>query len=171
MTLVVVVLSVALGTGRLLGGRITRLASVTFCRSWLLGVALAAQIVVFAAPGTAATIALAVSQVAPLGFLWANRTLPGMPAIALGFGLNAAVILANGAMPVATGGVPTGRHRLMQPGDALTFLADVVPLPPLGIMVSVGDLVLAFGVGVLVIRLMLRLPAQPVQRRGEPVAQ
>jgi hypothetical protein len=35
-----------------------------------------------------------------LAFVWANRLLPGMALVFLGFAANAAVITANGAMPV-----------------------------------------------------------------------
>lgn len=175
MLLILLVLIAAVGLGLLFGGRVRRLAHARFRYAPVLVVALVAQ----AAVGVAGPIALAVSQVAPIGFLWANRALPGMPLVAAGFALNAAVIVANGATPVArwalvaVGGqaVPAGRHRLLEESDALRFLADVIPLPPLASVVSVGDVVLAAGVGVLVVGLMRRSSAEPVERRGETVAQ
>jgi hypothetical protein len=178
VTLVVVVLLVSLALGRALGGRVRRLARVSFRSSVLLVVAIVAQVALASATGRAAMAVLVVSQLAPIWFVWANRGLPGMGLVTVGFVLNAAVILANGAMPVgrsaleAIGGryAPAGRHRLLQDGDALPFLADVVPLPPLGIVVSAGDVVLAAGVGVLVVALMRGLPAEPVEGRGQPVA-
>lgn len=166
MVVVAVVLIVAVVAGWLRGGRLRRLGAVTFRGGWLLGVALAAQLAGGQWP------ALVVAQVAPLAFAWLNRALPGMRLVLAGVALNAAVILANGGMPVAGGSVTAdGRHRALRSGDHLATLADVVALRPLGVVVSAGDLVLAAGVAVLVVALMLRLPAQPVERGGEPVAQ
>ncbi|MGH3664575.1 MAG: DUF5317 domain-containing protein, partial [Egibacteraceae bacterium] len=135
---------------------------------------------------------LGASQLALLGFLWANRFLPGMPLIFAGFALNAAVILANGGMPVdrdaleavvsGAAAFEPGKHRLLAPGDPLPWLADVIPLRPLRTVVSAGDVVLAAGVAVLVANLMLLDPrasgrrsrrssaAEPVDGLDEPLS-
>jgi hypothetical protein len=47
-----------------------------------------------------------------------------------------------------------GKHRLLESGDALPWLADVIPLPLLRTVVSVGDIILAAGVGILVVTSM-----------------
>ena len=107
--------------------------------------------------GDAGTVALLlVSEAAVLGFCIRNWDRAGMVLIGLGFTLNVLVILANGGMPVdpdairAMGGDPTGmvlagKHHLMDAATALPWLADVIPVPPIGLIVSVGDIVLVVG--------------------------
>lgn len=105
-------------------------------------------------PGTVAL--LLVSEAAVLGFCIRNWYRGGMGLVGLGFTLNVLVILANGGMPVGAdairtmGGDPTsatlmGKHHLMTATTSLPWLADVLPLPPLDLIVSVGDLVLVAG--------------------------
>lgn len=107
--------------------------------------------------GDAGTVALlVVSEAAVLGFCIRNWYRAGMLLIGLGFTLNVLVILANGGMPVspdairAMGGDPTGavlagKHHMMTAATALPWLADVIPVPPIDLIVSVGDLVLIAG--------------------------
>lgn len=165
----------ALAVGRLRGGRLADLGQAPFCRSWWLVVALAAQVAL--RTGVAPVVLLlGVAQIAPLVFAWANRRLPGMRLVAAGLALNTAVILTNGAMPVSgvalralgvNGAVlPAGRHRLLEQGDYLPWLADVVPLPALGMVVSLGDVLLAVGVAVLVASLSAATPPSAPARRG-----
>jgi hypothetical protein len=105
-------------------------------------------------PGTVAL--LLVSEAAVLGFCIRNWYRAGMALIALGFTMNAVVILANGGMPVgadairAMGGDPStavlaGKHHLATAATALPWLGDVIPLPPVDLIVSVGDVVLVAG--------------------------
>lgn len=150
MWLVLVVLAVAVVVGWGRGGRVGGLSGAAFGAGWLLVVALAARLAL--ASGVAPGPALVVAQLAPLGFAWVNRRLPGMPLVGLGAALNAAVVLANGAMPVAAAMAAGGRHRPLERGDALVVLADVMPV--FGVLVSLGDLVLAAGLLVLVPALM-----------------
>lgn len=107
--------------------------------------------------GDAGTVALLLlSEAAVLGFCIRNWYRDGMGLVGLGFSLNVLVILANGGMPVgqgairAMGGDPTaavlvGKHHLMTATTALPWLADVIPLPPIDLIVSVGDIVLVAG--------------------------
>lgn len=179
MLLVATVLAGAIVAGYLAGGRLRNLAHLELRVTPLVFLAVAFQLALGAvsvAGGPVDLVArplLAASHVALLVFVIANRLLPGMALIVLGFALNAAVIVPNGAMPVAgealeaLGGeanVEPGKHRLLEEGDALPWLADIIPIPPLRTVVSVGDVVLAAGVGVLVPSLMRRYPAPPGQR-------
>lgn len=173
-----VVGAVAIGHAR--GGRLRNLGHASLVRSWLVVVAVVAQAALAALSGRdggselVGRLLLLVSHGALLGFVWSNRFLPGMPLVLLGFGLNALVITVNGAMPVsraalfAVGAHPyefaPGKHRLLDPGDPLRLLADVLPIALLRTVVSVGDLVLAAGVGVLVTNLMLDHPPPPGRR-------
>jgi hypothetical protein len=116
-------------------------------------------------PGTAA---IAGSYLLLLSFAVANRALGCMPVVLVGLSLNAVVILVNSGMPVRAEAVAAvgldprdldagdlgAKRHLEGPDDRLTGLGDVVPLRPLGEVVSVGDLLLAVGVGGLLFRLL-----------------
>ena len=163
---------VGLGVGLLTGGRWPdwRAAGVRQTR-WLLG-ALALQLaslaIALGSPGAPRAVhaALLVASLAvAVAFALRNRALPGMPLVAAGAAANALVIALNGAMPdslraAARAGIPPEalaldadpRHVLLDPGTALPWLGDVVPLPlPLAPeVVSPGDLVLGLGLALAV---------------------
>jgi hypothetical protein len=95
----------------------------------------------------------------------------GVPLVTLGLVLNAAVVAANGAMPVSIdaafrAGVPTGdiaagldaRHEIAGRGTVWRRLGDVipVPLPARPEVVSPGDVLVAAGLAELVVVGMLR---------------
>lgn len=180
MLLVALVLAGAVTAGWIAGGRLRNLGHVAVRWVPLVFIAVAFQAAlagVSALGGPTETLSLpllAASHVALLGFIAANRILPGMALVFLGFALNAAVIVPNGAMPVseeayhAAGGAEAlepGRHRLLEAGDALPWLADVLPIRPLRTVVSAGDVALAAGIAVLVPSLMRRYPPEPGRRR------
>lgn len=170
----VLVLATVLGAaliGYARGGRLANLGHVELRHGWLVFASVLAQVVlaaVTAMDGPAATVSaplLLASHAALLAFVVSNRLLPGMLLIFAGFAMNASVITANGAMPVArhallavSGGTATtitpGKHRLLVDGDLLTPLADIFAIPVLRTVVSAGDIVLAAGVGILVVNLM-----------------
>jgi hypothetical protein len=173
--MVLVALTVAAGVlvGYVRRGRLSHLGEAELRFPVLIGIAVAGQVglsAVAADSGFARTILLFSVNGALLGFAWANRMLPGMGLVMLGFALNALVIVANGGMPVghtallAIGETPaalgTGRHRLLEPGDQLAMLADVLPVPLLRSVYSVGDVTLAAGMGTLVANLMC--PRRPL---------
>lgn len=109
------------------------------------------------AVGLAGTVALLlVSEAAVLAFCMRNWYRAGMVLIGAGFTMNVVVILANGGMPVAAdaivalGGDPSsatlaGKHHLMSEATTMAWLADVIPLAPLDLIVSIGDAVLVAG--------------------------
>jgi hypothetical protein len=82
-----------------------------------------------------------------------NRALPGAWLIGLGSLLNISVTLANAGMPVdpgalaASGKAPPsdGLHVMLGPDTRLPFLADVLLIPVVNNIYSVGDVVLAIG--------------------------
>lgn len=173
MLVVTCVLAGAVVAGWAAGGRLRNLGQVHLRLVWLVFTAVGLQLALAAVSFTGGPVQdwsrllLTGSHVALVGFVWANRALPGMLLVVCGFGLNAAVIVVNGAMPVArealvaaggAGHVHPGKHRLLEPGDHLATLADVIPVPPLSTVASLGDLVLAAGVTVLVFNLMRRTP-------------
>lgn len=165
MVLVVISVAVALIAGRLRGGRFSHMGDAPIAAGWMLPVAVVAQVLHAITPGRAAAVSLtAISGGALLVFLWRNRYLAGTLLAAVGSALNSAVILANGAMPVSRDAVlaisrhpdevSSGRHRLLEEGDALPALADTIALPLFRTVVSVGDIVLAAGLALLVMDLM-----------------
>jgi hypothetical protein len=181
----VILLAFTVGVGLLAGyargGRLANLGRVDLHRTWLVGVAVVAQLLLTGFSATAtpvhlvAPVLLLTSNLALIAFVWSNRLLPGMTLIFAGFALNALVITANGGMPVSrealiavlggSGTFTPGKHRVLEPGDRLAVLGDVLPIPVLKAVVSIGDIVLAAGAGVLIANLMLRHPDRRRRRR------
>jgi len=132
------------------------------------------------APGSAvARVLTLVLTVVLVGlFLGGNHRLPGIPLVAAGLLLNALVILANGAMPVSStaasraGLSGTSLHLDQDPlreqldgNTRLGLLADRVPVPAPGWaqVVSLGDLLVAAGIGLLLVAGSVR-PQRPLDR-------
>ena len=173
MILIVATMAAGVVVGWVRGGRVRHVGAAAV-RGGLLAVGAAlAQALHAAVPDARVAIATTVlSQTALLAFLWLNRFAAGALLVALGSALNAVVILANGAMPVSREALIAvqrhpyevfGRHRLLERGDSFAWLADVIALPLLRTVVSVGDVILAAGVGLLVVWMM-----RPPRRRSAP---
>ena len=170
MVLILVTVAAGVVAGWLRGGRVRNIAETSIKGGLVACAAVLAQAVHAVVPNPSVAItATAISQALLLTFLWLNRFVAGAFLVALGSSLNAAVILANGAMPVSREAIMAvarhplevvGRHRLLEPDDRLPLLADIIGLPLLRTVVSVGDVVLAAGVGLLVVELM-----RPPRRR------
>ncbi|MEP6761137.1 MAG: DUF5317 domain-containing protein [Sporichthyaceae bacterium] len=133
------------------------------------------------APGSAMPrVAALVATILLVGlFLGANLGVPGMPLVAAGLLLNVVVIVANGAMPVSAAAetragvdanaVHVRDDPLREPldnGTRLPLLADRVPVPAPGWaqVVSVGDVLAAAGIGLLLIAGSVPPPPQRHQR-------
>lgn len=136
------------------------LESLELRRPWLLVAALAA-LAVGLLTGTAIVFGSLLATAGALLWLAMNPDLGGRRLIAAGMLLNAVAIVANGGMPVdpvaAAAAVPDarisgGRHILLDEGTTMAWAVDRIPLPPLGIVVSIGDILLAIGVAALVYR-------------------
>jgi len=145
------------------GGRLRNLAEKPLRASWLLfagvaiqvGVDLAAARGLLPDAGWSGWTLLVSSQLLVVAFLVANRRLAGVWLVAAGLLLNVAVIAANRAMPVDPAAIAAlgldgvevapGKHTLLTDGTLLPWLADIIPVPWLRSIVSVGDLVLAAG--------------------------
>ncbi|CAN5183028.1 hypothetical protein BH24ACT10_BH24ACT10_14700 [soil metagenome] len=175
MSLVVVVLAVALAVGWLRGGSLDRLGSLPLRACALVVLALLVQLVGTLVGGPFHPAGLALSAVLVVAFLVRNRGLRGTGLVALGLLANAVVVGLNGAMPVrleAAARAGTGvqavvlgdsRHELEGPATRLRLLGDVipVPLPVRPEVVSVGDVLVAAGLGQLVALGMLTGAAAP----------
>lgn len=184
MGLAVIAMVGGLVVGLVRGGSLTRLGSLRLRARRLVALAVLVQLVAALLARTspvAYASALALSGLAMIVFLAANRRVEGVALVAAGLLLNAVVVTSNGAMPVsldaaARAGIATGpiaggedpRHELVTARTHLPDLGDVVPLPlPLRPEVlSPGDLLLAAGLGLLVAQGMLE-GTDPRRRRGE----
>ena len=103
-----------------------------------------------------------------LSFAARNLAVTGSVLVIVGLTANLTVMALDGGMPVR--GVSAGsgfgpRHHAEGPGDHLTALSDVIPVPPLGEVFSPGDLVLAAGVATMAVSV-----ATPARRRRRAVA-
>ncbi len=162
-----VILVVATIVAVVTGGRWSAFAHQGLLAPGYVVVAVAAQVAgaVLAdhtSAGWAYPAGLAVSAASALVFCFANRRVAGVPLVALGLVLNAAVVARNSAMPVsiaaasragvstltiATGNDP--RHTIAGRGSHWRALGDVipVPLPAEPEVVSAGDVLVAAGLG------------------------
>ena len=168
------------------GGRLDRLAGVSFRHGWVALLALGLQVAIVYAvePGSRPSAWLLIGSHVLLIFVIAvNRNIPGLPIVGLGLGLNLLVMLVNGGfMPVTpealaqaglshrAQGLSAGDHVLgakdvLLPRDntRLWILSDIfaVPLPVIRTVFSLGDLVLALGAFILFQRAMGAAPGRP----------
>ena len=171
MRLVVGVLLLALVIGLALRGRLSGLAGLRIRWAPLALIGLALQY--FSPSGGGWPFAsLMVSFVALAVFSAVNLRVSGFALILAGMSMNFLVIGLNHGMPVtqhalvASGQQDTladltggggAKHHLAGPHDRLLFLADVTPLaPPIGQIVSAGDILAYGGVGYVVVAAMRR---------------
>ena len=174
---------VALIAGKLLGGRASRIGQIQARWWWLAPVALCIQIaVIYGFPGLNDDLFAGII-IATYGALVviaaANHTLPGARIMALGIFLNLLVMVANGGlMPISPEIIQrAGRFEPWKvgdglPGTRLTQSKDVLRLPEdtrlefladrywtglpgrLGIIFSIGDVILLGGMCFLIVRTM-----------------
>ena len=167
MVLVLVVAALAGAVAVLTGG--ARLSRVRVRAVRLLVAAAAVQTgtsVLAPGSGLARGAALVLTAVLVGLFLVGNRHLAGTPLIGLGLLLNVLVIAANGAMPVSVsaafraglsaadlGLAADGLREPVTASTRLALLGDVVPvaLPLRPQVVSPGDVLVAAGVGLLLV--------------------
>jgi len=141
---------------------------------WLIWLAALVQFVRTRDPHWAgAAVPMVAMWLLGVAFVVANlRAMPprariGAGILAAGFSLNSLVIVFNGAMPFSTAsarlaGFSTGAiqapaygHAPIGADTALAALADVIPVPGLGVVVSIGDLLMVTGVAWLLSQLAL----------------
>lgn len=170
MTLVLIVIVLATVGALLLGRRPHRRLATPLRRRRLLvtatGFALAGYLVSYAWT-PALVVGLASAGVLVAHFAWLNARTPGLPLVGTGVLLNSLVMVANGAMPVSldaarrAGSDLDAADLLASPwreavtdATILPFLGDVLPLawPVAPQVVSVGDVLVAAGCGLFVLR-------------------
>jgi hypothetical protein len=167
---------IAVGVGFVLalafGGRFRYLAGGTLRFWFLLPLGLALQIAAVGSGGSTWPFVLVLLSFACLfAFAVANLGVTGFWMIALGLFLNGLVIGLNHGMPIGdkalshTGnnvGVFAALHHTQRGSDRLLILGDVVPISPIGEVVTFGDLILAVGVADVIVHLM-----RPPKKRRE----
>jgi hypothetical protein len=174
-----------LTAGALLGGRLSDLAALPLRAAWLLYVAIGLQLIAYPsavmplAVGPQAATVLEIASYTGLVISTAcNLRLPGMAAAGAGMLANLAAILANGghmpALPsalagagVAYSGVHANSVRDAHP--VLPWLVDRWAAPgwiPWGNVFSIGDVLLATGVAVMVAAAMRPRPSAVIRRVG-----
>lgn len=132
---------------------------------------------------TIAAVVLVVSAAVAYREHFGTLVLSGMITAAAGWILNFVVIAANQGMPVSRGAVesvgrdpasietgPFLKHITIDPDTRLQMFADRIPLEPLKLVVSAGNLLLAVGIGLFIIGGMTARPANDkraaMQRRA-----
>jgi len=186
MRLIADSLALAVVIGYLLGGRLSSVASLRVRWQPLAIVGLGVQVI--PVPGrTLPLVLLYVSFVLLVAFAAANvrARVAGFWLILIGIALNFTVIGLNQSMPVtrdalvASGQGDTlavllddggAKHHLAGPGDRLLFLGDVLPIRPIQMVASPGDLIAYAGVVWLVVTAMLGRFAPSRKRSGRPAA-
>jgi hypothetical protein len=160
--LILVATLLALALVPVLGGRLGRLADLRLVSRRLIVCALLLQVLAISiVPGWPRPVVVglhAASYVLAAVFVWRNRAVAGLPVLAVGAGLNALAIAANGGqMPadpeaLARVGIAQEEGRYVNSGvveePRLAFLGDVLASPswlPLQNVYSVGDLFILAG--------------------------
>jgi hypothetical protein len=169
-TLVAVGLSFVLAL--VLGGRLRNLSGRSLRLWFLLPLGLALQLAAIEGHGNTWPFLLVLLSYGCLfAFAVANLSVTGFWMIALGLTLNAFAIGLNHGMPVGrkalnhvshNGGVYAAEHHVQRSSDKLLILGDVVPITPIGEIVSFGDLILGVGLVDVIVHLM-----RPARRRRE----
>jgi hypothetical protein len=168
---------IAVGAGfalaLLLGGRF-RFFQDRGLRLWfLLPLGLALQFAAVSSAGSTWLFVLVLLGFASLfAFAVANLAVTGFWMIAFGLFLNAFVVGLNHGMPIGkkalahTGNyasVYPALHHVQRSSDKLLILGDVVPISPIGEIVTFGDLVLAVGI----VDVLVHLMRPPKRKRDE----
>jgi hypothetical protein len=178
---VAIVAGVVIGLVR--GGRIANLGDVAF-RVWpLLVIGIVVQgAAAFTGDAGLGVVLILVSYVLLLCFCVLNLRHAGMGVVFVGIALNLLVMGLNGGMPVrreaivAAGitssfdevaGLDFGTKRhLESDDDRLAVLGDIIPVPVAGEVLSFGDLAMSVGIAAVLVNLLRRRAAAPVQRQS-----
>ncbi len=167
--ILVVPVFLALALGLVLGGRLERLAAFRPKLGWLVPAAFALQVAAFpfkwlpwTTQETLATALWLVSFGLLVVFAWSNRKLAGVPVVAAGLLSNIVAVGVNGgSMPTLPSALaaldPTyvvANNSSFDASPNLAWLVDRWAVPdwsPVGNVFSIGDIVIAVGIMVVVL--------------------
>ena len=176
-----------LGLG--LGGRFSGLSVLRLRWRAIPFAAVLSQVASLAVPPSARPAIALVSQTVVLGWLGANMAMGqnkhirfGGRLLAFGAVLNSIPMMLHGGMPVssnalAVAGMPAnfdvsngnlGKHVTAASDAAFGFLGDIIPLRGLHVVLSFGDLVMAWGLALVVGAAMMAMPRRPGLRVARP---
>jgi hypothetical protein len=154
--LILAIVAVLVGLAR--GGSLSSLAATRTRWLWLVYAGVLLQVAgAFVLSGdTGLAVVLASNAVIAL-FMLVNHRLPGMALAAVGLALNVLVITANGAMPVSAEAVEAAggegaadigglKHERLTDDTRFAFLGDVIAVPGVRELLSLGDVLLALGI-------------------------
>lgn len=180
---------VGVSLGRLRGGRFQALSALRLRATGLVALAVIVQFGLGAVSSDAWRYVALVASYGLMG-VWLAVNLRdgpkwrrgGLALVAAGYALNLLAILPNGNMPVSTdalrraGGSEASfeekpnidKHVASGAGDVWPWLGDVIAVPPLQAVISVGDVAMLIGVVVVVCGAMTAVePSLPHGRRRE----
>jgi hypothetical protein len=159
--------------GLLVGGRLSGLARLEFEWAPLIALGMAIQLALFSDPiassiGSAGPPIYVGSSLLVLAAVCRNWSITGLPIVALGAASNLAAIVANGGYMPASAGALAAQGRdapsvysnstyLADP--ALAPLTDIFAMPtwiPLANVFSIGDILIAVGIGLAIVAAMRR---------------
>lgn len=160
-------IAIGLVIGKLAGGSIGALSEMRIRWSWVILAGLVFQVVLFSGPvadrvGDLGPLLYVASTGVVLGAVLRNWRIAGLPIVVLGAVSNAAAILANGGfMPASPGALlalgrsfPAGySNSSIVPHPALEPLTDIFAVPPplpFANVFSIGDVLIAVGVMVVI---------------------
>jgi hypothetical protein len=190
MAWLLVVIAVSVTVSLMRGGKLSNLSEVYVRGWWLLfvgfGMQTAADFVNTDNRELAVWLVL-LSYLPLLAVVALNQRMPGMWISGIGILMNFTVIALNNGMPIlpeafelAGGTVESltldAKHVILNGTSHLPFLADIIPMP--GSVISMGDVLLAVGLGVFIedqlhqpLRLFRHrvqgLPGSAASKRGE----
>jgi len=155
-----------------LGGRFANLKGRSLRFWFLLPLGLGVELAAIGSAGpTWPFVLVLLSFTCLFAFAVANLGVTGFWMIALGLFLNALAVGLNHGMPIGqkalahTGNnssVYVALHHGQRSSDKLLILGDVVPISPIGEVVTFGDLILAVGLVDVIVHLM-----RPAKRRRD----
>jgi hypothetical protein len=159
------------------GGRLRNLGERRLAAWPLLFAGVFLQVLSNIPDGRLSVVLLVASYASLLLFALANARLFGMALVVAGLACNLLVIAANHGMPVRPAAVIDAgivdrpeeladirlqaKHHFERPSDRLMLLADVIPVRPLREVLSIGDVVMSFGIAAVVAALMRKGSAHP----------
>jgi Family of unknown function (DUF5317) len=160
-----------LAAGYAAGGNLRNLVATRFRALWLLWAVAAAQFAdVIPSARTwvfVATFAVAVGWLVVNALNWTSALRYGALAVAAGGLLNGVAIAANGRMPYSAwaaakaglgAGRQTARNVAATHATRLLPIGDVIPVPPLRAVFSIGDVLISFGIATMIVAAMRTRP-------------
>lgn len=178
-------LVIGLLVGAASGGSLAGIAELRIRWGALMLAGLLVQVALFSPAveegiGSAGALVYVASTGAVLVAVLRNARIPGFPVVALGAASNAAAILANGGyMPASEGALASlGKvaptvysNSSVVPHPVLAPLTDILALPsglPFANVFSVGDVLIALGVAIVLVAAMRRASVAPATPPDRP---